>query len=99
MSNMNNKKVKSVIKEFESDYYKLQEDLKKQKEAEKQKIIKKKKKKLEEKKDDLQDIKKDMNLRKLQIENTINKNDTLEEEIVQEKNNLKFYTKIKSDYY
>ena len=26
---MNNKKVKSVIKEFESDYYKLQEELKK----------------------------------------------------------------------
>ena len=27
------KKVKSVIKEFESDYYKLQEELKKQKET------------------------------------------------------------------
>ena len=99
MSNMNNKKVKSVIKEFESDYYKLQEELKKQKETEKQKIIKKKKKKLEEKKDNLQDIKQDINLRKLQIENTIDKNNVLEKKIEQEKNNLKFYTKIKSDYY
>ena len=99
MSNMNNKKVKSVIKEFESDYYKLQEELKKQKETEKQKIIKKKKKKLEEKKDNLQDIKQDINFRKLQIENTINKNNILEEEIERENNNLKFYTKIKSDYY
>ena len=96
---MNNKKVKSVIKEFESDYYKLQEELKKQKETEKQKIIKKKKKKLEEKKDNLQDIKQDINLRKLQIENTIDKNNVLEKKIEQEKNNLKFYTKIKSDYY
>ena len=96
---MNNKKVKSVIKEFESDYYKLQEELKKQKETEKQKIIKKNKKKLEEKKDNLQDIKQDINLRKLQIENTIDKNNVLEKKIEQEKNNLKFYTKIKSDYY
>ena len=99
MSNINNKKVKSVIKEFESDYYKLQQELKKQKETEKQKIIKKKKKKLEEKKDDLENIKKNINLRKLKIENTIYRNNTLEEEIIQEKNNLKFYTKIKSDYY
>ena len=99
MSNMNNKKVKSVIKEFESDYYKLQEELKKQKETEKQKIIKKKKKTLEEKKDNLQNIKQDINLIKIKIENTIYRNDTLEEEIEQEKNNLKFYTKIKSDYY